>query len=525
MLSTQSLNHPDLPQAASELVANAHRLVAAGYFGHASRSLRLLIQDGAWRINKRGSIAQSLENLLPLVCALADEASPQVGDTDAMTKTRAAEWLSGEEDGYISQLAMVARIQQKPAGIGWSEQALSGVATLAEPARKVAYRAFLMDAEMVLKARLEKISDGTGFAGAFGEMFDELRKDMPGLAQSNLDAFFGGMSAAIRIDDAAEQVSDTAIGRLAVQGVTINSAYSYLEHFIFQAVAALRAKAKDELGATEALMWLVNSDDGLAFLPQLATCKEIALILQKGVLRHALGIDDDAVDTYLAQLKTREQHTPDESGADDAWQSKNYRAPPINYPKRIKAWTKAALSQGEFVELVQLGEPHSPMLAALLADESLSTKGASAAQISALETRLGNALPPSYKAFLAASDGLLVADQCFNFLPSADVRWFAQDNQLWIDAWHDEGEELDDERYFTYGDDQDCVWMRNRYLQTALQVSDTWDGDVVLLNSDVKFGEEWEAWLFGNKLPGAIRYRSFAELIEAQVFSRYDEYS
>ncbi len=522
MLSTQSLNHPNLPKAATELLANVHKLVAAGYFGHACRALRLLMQDGAWRINKRGSVAQALENLLPLVCALAEEASPKIGDVEAMSKARAAKWLDEEEGGYLSQLSMMVRIQQKPAGIGWSEQVLSRVTALAEPVRKATYVALLMDAEMILKARLEKLNGGGAFAGAFGEMFEELRKGMPGLDQPNLDALFGGMTAAIRVDDAAERVSDMAIGKLASHGVAINGAYSYVEHFVFQAVAVLRAKANDAIGATEALMWLASSNDGLQLFPQLATCKELAALLRKGALRHALGVDDDAANAYLTQLGTRAQTA---AGVEDAVSSTNYPAPSVDYPERIEAWTKAALAQGEFADLIYLGEPHSPQLAALFARETVSTNGSSATQIATLETRLGKSLPPSYKAFLLASDGLLVVDQCFNLLPATDVRWFAQDNQSWIDAWHDDGEEVDDDRYFTYGDDQDCVWLRNRYLQTALQISDTSDGDVVLLNPEVKFGDEWEAWLFGNKLPGAIRYRSFAELIEEQVFSRYDEHA
>ena len=58
--------------------------------------------------------------------------------------------------------------------------------------------------------------------------------------------------------------------------------------------------------------------------------------------------------------------------------------------------------------------------------------------------------------------------------------------------------------------------MREEYLQTALEISsDSDDGDIYLLIPEViNLEGEWEAWHFGNKLPGANRYRSFYELMQ-----------
>jgi hypothetical protein len=40
---------------------------------------------------------------------------------------------------------------------------------------------------------------------------------------------------------------------------------------------------------------------------------------------------------------------------------------------------------------------------------------------------------------------------------------------------------------------------------------------VYLLNPSVVFeGGEWEAWVFASVFPGAIRYRSFWELMKAE---------
>lgn len=73
--------------------------------------------------------------------------------------------------------------------------------------------------------------------------------------------------------------------------------------------------------------------------------------------------------------------------------------------------------------------------------------------------------------------------------------------------------------YFVYGEEQDCVYLRREYLQTALEInSDSGDGDIYLLNPQIITADgEWEAWHFGNKLPGAIRYRSFYEMMQQAV--------
>ena len=68
-----------------------------------------------------------------------------------------------------------------------------------------------------------------------------------------------------------------------------------------------------------------------------------------------------------------------------------------------------------------------------------------------------------------------------------------------------------------YGETQDSVRFRVEYLESALEVSDIGDSAIFLLNPKVVTPDgEWEAWFFGNWLPGASRYRSFAELMEAE---------
>ncbi|MBA2714097.1 MAG: SMI1/KNR4 family protein [Rubrobacteraceae bacterium] len=147
--------------------------------------------------------------------------------------------------------------------------------------------------------------------------------------------------------------------------------------------------------------------------------------------------------------------------------------------------------------------------------------GATEREIHALESRLGVRLPPSYRSFLSTSNGWrLPGPSVYDLWPTTRVAWFAETNQDWIDAYvepYAQVPPLPDEEYLVYGETQDSVRFRPEYLQTALQISDRGDSAVYLLNPRVVTPEEeWEAWLFANWLPGAAKYRSFREMMQAE---------
>ncbi len=165
----------------------------------------------------------------------------------------------------------------------------------------------------------------------------------------------------------------------------------------------------------------------------------------------------------------------------------------------------------------------------------LGYEGATEEEIVALEERLRVRLPPSYRSFLAETNGWRNCGPfIYNLWPCSGVHWFQERNQAWIDAYvHPEnngieivwpaGQEppkprpLMDEEYLTYGDKQDSCRFRTEYLQTALEISDVGDSAILLLNPKiVTDGGEWEAWLFANWMPGAYRYRSFGELVQGE---------
>ncbi len=142
-------------------------------------------------------------------------------------------------------------------------------------------------------------------------------------------------------------------------------------------------------------------------------------------------------------------------------------------------------------------------------------------QIARAEVRLGTRLPPSYREFLMVSNGWRALTRFIYQLWSTDeIEWFRVRNQAWIDAWLSGSggpKPVPDTEYLVYGAEQSVLTMRAEYLETALEVSDVGSDAIYLLNPRVVTPEgEWEAWFFASWLPGANRYRSFWEMLQAE---------
>jgi hypothetical protein len=149
----------------------------------------------------------------------------------------------------------------------------------------------------------------------------------------------------------------------------------------------------------------------------------------------------------------------------------------------------------------------------------LGFHGATEEELGLLEARLEVTLPPSYRQFLAASNGWRSTGYFIDRLWSTGtIRWFRDHNQEWIDAYVEPAARLPaipDEDYLVYGERQ--TGIRVEYLQNALEISDEGDSAILLLNPAIVTDDgEWEAWFFANWMAGAERYPSFRELMQAQ---------
>jgi hypothetical protein len=152
----------------------------------------------------------------------------------------------------------------------------------------------------------------------------------------------------------------------------------------------------------------------------------------------------------------------------------------------------------------------------ILQSEWLGFPGASEQQIIEAEDRLGIELPPSYRAFLRVSNGWNEYSFSISLRSVETVEWFCTKHQDWIDTYTVSVpyiRTISDKEYLVYGKNVRQV-DRFEYLQTALQISDVNDLGVILLNPEIRLGDEWEAWHFSNDGDGARRYQTFIQLFQ-----------
>lgn len=142
--------------------------------------------------------------------------------------------------------------------------------------------------------------------------------------------------------------------------------------------------------------------------------------------------------------------------------------------------------------------------AELVAGGWLGSPPADEATLAAAEDRLGTRLPPSYRSFLATSNGFLQPDLFVPRLRSAqEIGWYG---------------DLDPESAATWAEFAEEDEATGR-LAGCLQVSDVEVvGSAVYLLDPTSPGQdgEWEAYFFAHWVPGVDRYPSFLALMEAQ---------
>ena len=233
----------------------------------------------------------------------------------------------------------------------------------------------------------------------------------------------------------------------------------------------------------------------VAYLPDLMTR------ISKGVLRNKINLSQEQAQDFL-DLVNRRNYIPTSVGfipTVDDWEN------------LLEKWNEAILNKLDAEHL----ENYKSQYADVLARKRCLQASATEEEVFELEKRLGEKLPLGYRNFLLASNGFVILNEYCELHGTGQIKWFIEENQDWADCWNDV-DDVADEKYFQYGAHQDCCSMRGSYMKTALQISSTDDGDVYLLNPQIiDSRNEWEAWDFGNKNPGAYRYRSFWDMIQA----------
>jgi hypothetical protein len=172
---------------------------------------------------------------------------------------------------------------------------------------------------------------------------------------------------------------------------------------------------------------------------------------------------------------------------------------------------------------------------------------ADARMIDDLEARLGTRLPPSYRAFLEHTNGApampgwgivrtgLEQELAEGLLSVESVAWLRDYDPAmatWLEApesddaeaaWHHPAfDPRETERDYLYPEGGgDLVAVKSGHLLYSLAITAIVDGYHTVLNPLVVDADgEWEAWDDGTKLPGALRYASFADLLEADIAQR-----
>ena len=174
----------------------------------------------------------------------------------------------------------------------------------------------------------------------------------------------------------------------------------------------------------------------------------------------------------------------------------------VDWPAWLRDFNRELLDRLELDEASAFRDPR--VTPELVATGWLGTPGANESRLAAAEARLGVELPPSYRTFLAASDGFLQPDLFVPRLRAVDeIEWYGDADPASAATWAE------------FAEPGDPIGR----LAGCLQVSDVeLVGSAVYLLDPVSRGPdgEWEAYVLAHWVPGVERHASFFDLMEAQ---------
>ncbi|MTB53532.1 SMI1/KNR4 family protein [Lewinella sp. W8] len=134
------------------------------------------------------------------------------------------------------------------------------------------------------------------------------------------------------------------------------------------------------------------------------------------------------------------------------------------------------------------------------------------------EKDLGIRLPPSYIDFLRVTNGFRqISHFAGRLLPIERIDYLKNIDSDLFDLYLEEVDRtISPSDQKDYSNNQRSVFFNVDHLLSSIAISERVEGSIILLNPQVKSGEEWEAWIFANWYPGAHRYKSFKMLVEDQ---------
>jgi len=466
-LSNLSQQIQSLPsdEASSLLFEGAALVLLAGYPDIAYQ-LFVKLTKGSLAISEESTLAHPLKSIIPGLCYKLNISSPAVFSQEEMFVNDLEKYINKNLREY-EQISRIDRWFQIKMPLGnWSDDFIYDIthpkANFTESERLNTHR-FLQDLHRVINVRCinrGKFEEASTLMKIFDDVIEAWNINCKGWVEQEIIVF--GIHTYFKLND-------------------IENADRYIK------------KWWESLESSFSALYLMG------YLPELM--KRISA----GVLQDYIQITQIQALEFLDSVNQRKQEperiafvptVEDWQNFLEKWDKEIFENFDKSYRKSYEGW---------FPEIVKR--------------KSCLNQGATEEEINLLEERLQTKLPLSYKNFLLASNGFTILNEYCKLYGTDEITWFVEENREWAEIW-DDGYDVSDEAYFQYGEHQNCGLIRGKYMKTALQISFTQDGYVYLLNPQIiDSRNEWEAWDFGNKLPGAYRYRSFWDMMQ-KVYQR-----
>ncbi|NEO82849.1 MAG: SMI1/KNR4 family protein [Spirulina sp. SIO3F2] len=462
-LSELSTKIQTLPpdEASPHLLEGSMLILLAGFPDLALTAFMHLV-EGELKVGEKSRLAPSIKSILPSLFCAVGQPCPAIFSDQAMSFRQLGEYIAENRREYERTASIDRWFQVKMPRDDWSQEFLHEITHPSvdiESNERFKVYAFLQDLHRIISVRYisrKKWQDVDRLLSLFEAVIDAWQLDEKGYMEYEIIVF--GIRTYLELRDEEK-----------------------LDHYIQK-------------------LWR-SEDRPISYLFPLPYFPALIERFERGALRTEINFSREQVKNFIDSLQIRNQKS-----------EINFFVP------TVEDWTilLTELSEAIFKDLsIDDIEDEQESHPDVVENRSCLRAGATEDELLELEHNLTIPLPLSYKNFLRASNGFVFLSGYCELFGTDEIKWFADENSDWIEAWDSDDSDITDEQYFQYGEHQDCVWIRSQYMKAALQLSSTEDGYVYLLNPKIIDNRnEWEAWDFGNKLPGAYRYRSFWEMMK-----------